>query len=115
MDPRLKRLENQTRRPFLQQSTAGIGSMALASLLAGDGVATAAVVDPSGNPLAVRRPHFAPRAKRVIYLHMTGSPPNLDLFDYKPELVQRNNQDCPDEFLAGREFAFTSGTPKLMG
>jgi hypothetical protein len=99
----------------LQQSTAGIGSMALASLLAGDGVATAAADGAAGDPLAVRKPHFAPRAKRVIYLHMTGSPPNLDLFDYKPELVRRNNQDCPDEFLAGREFAFTSGTPKLMG
>ncbi len=55
------------------------------------------------------------RAKRVIYLHLTGSPPNLDVYDYKPELVKRDGQDCPQEFLAGRTFAFTSGTPKLMG
>ena len=55
------------------------------------------------------------RAKRVIYLHLTGSPPNLDVYDYKPELNKRDGQDCPQEFLAGRTFAFTSGTPKLMG
>ena len=65
--------------------------------------------------LPVGRRTFAAKAKRVIYLHMTGSPPNLDMFDYKPELVTRSDQDCPDQFLAGREFAFTSGTPKLMG
>ena len=46
---------------------------------------------------------------------MTGSPPNLDMFDRKPELVKRDDQDCPDQFLEGREFAFTSGVPKLMG
>ena len=46
---------------------------------------------------------------------MAGSPPHLDLFDYKPELVRRNGQDCPQEFLRGRRFAFTSGTPKLLG
>ncbi len=46
---------------------------------------------------------------------MTGSPPNLDLFDYKPELGKHDDQDCPAEFLEGRTFAFTSGTPKLMG
>src|SRR5439155_12251055 len=65
--------------------------------------------------LAPRQPHFTPRAKRVIYLHLTGSPPHLDLFDYKPELVKRDGQDCPDEFLKGKRFAFTSGTPKLLG
>jgi hypothetical protein len=46
---------------------------------------------------------------------MAGSPPHLDLFDYKPELVRRNGQNCPDEFLRGRRFAFTSGVPKLLG
>ncbi|MBL9128085.1 MAG: DUF1501 domain-containing protein [Verrucomicrobiales bacterium] len=72
------------------------------------------VPDPM-NPLAVRQPHYAPKAKRVIYLHMSGGPPHLDIFDYKPELVRRNGQDCPDEFTKGRRFAFTGGTPKLMG
>lgn len=111
MDPRLHSLQQQTRRHFLRHSTAGIGGIALGSLLSGEGSAARR----SGDPLSTREPHFAAQAKRVIYLHMTGSPPNLDLFDYKPELVKRDAQDCPDQFLAGREFAFTTGVPKLMG
>ena len=67
------------------------------------------------NPLAPKKPHFAPKAKRLIYIHLTGSPPNLDLFDYKPELVKRDGQPCPDEYTKGKRFAFTSGTPKLLG
>jgi hypothetical protein len=51
----------------------------------------------------------------VIYLHLTGSPPHLDLFDYKPELVKRHGQPCPQTFLEGQRFAFTSGTPTLLG
>ena len=51
----------------------------------------------------------------MIYIHLTGSPPNLDLFDYKPELVKRDGQPCPDEYTKGKRFAFTSGTPKLLG
>ena len=46
---------------------------------------------------------------------MSGGPPHLDLFDYKPELVKWNDKPCPDEFLKGRRFAFTTGVPKLMG
>ncbi len=67
------------------------------------------------NPLAPHQPHFAPKAKRVVYLHLTGSPPHLDLFDYKPELVKHNGEPCPDQYLAGKRFAFTSGVPKLLG
>ena len=67
------------------------------------------------NPLLPKVPHFAPTAKRVIYLHLTGSPPNFELWDHKPELAARDGQDCPDEFVKGKTFAFTSGTPKLMG
>jgi hypothetical protein len=51
----------------------------------------------------------------VIYIHLTGSPPILDLFDYKPELVKHTGEDCPDQFLKGKRFAFTSGVPKLLG
>jgi hypothetical protein len=67
------------------------------------------------NPLAPRAPHHSAKAKHVIYLHLTGSPPHLDLYDYKPELVKRDGQPCPDEFLKGKRFAFTSGVPKLLG
>lgn len=108
----LEHLQQQTRRHFFQQSAAGLGGIALNSLLAGEGQGSERI---AANPLAPQQPHFPAKAKRVIYLHMTGSPPNLDLFDRKPELVKRNAEDCPDQFLAGRKFAFTSGVPKLMG
>ncbi len=108
-----EQLQHRTRRQFLRDCQLGLGGMALASLLRGD--ARAEVEVDSANPLKVRKPHFPAKAKRVIYLHMTGSPPTLDLFDHKPELVKRDGQICPDEFLKGRRFAFTSGVPKLMG
>ena len=67
------------------------------------------------DPLAPRASHFPAKAKQVIYLHMAGSPPHLDIFDYKPELVKRDGQPCPPSFLKGKQFAFTSGVPKLLG
>jgi hypothetical protein len=115
MDPRIARIQNLTRRHFFRQSQAGLGAIALSSLLAKD--APAAAPDGPGviNPLAPKLPQFAAKAKRVIYLHLTGSPPHLDLFDYKPELVKHDGEACPDSFLKGKRFAFTSGVPKLMG
>jgi hypothetical protein len=116
MDPRLERLQHVTRRHFFKHSQVQLGAIALASLMGRDARAGADVSTSSvPNPLAVKPPHFAPRAKRVIYLHLTGSPPHLDLFDYKPELVKHDGKPCPDAFLKGKRFAFTSGTPKLLG
>ncbi|MFO0791496.1 MAG: DUF1501 domain-containing protein [Pirellulales bacterium] len=109
----LAQLANVTRRHFLSRSGLGLGAVALASLDRQRACADIAI--DSMQPLAERQPHFAPKASRVIYLHLTGSPPNLDIYDYKPELVKRNGQNCPDQFLAGRTFAFTSGVPKLLG
>lgn len=101
----------RTRRQFLRQSGAlGIGSLALSALMNEDASAGTVV-----NPLSPRTPHFAPKAKRVIFLHLSGGPPHLDLFDYKPELVKRDDEPCPDSMLAGKKFAFTSGVPKLLG
>ena len=112
MNPNLEQLQHLTRRHFLGKSAYGLGAIALGSMLKNSLSATSA---PTSDPLAPRMPHFAAKAKRVIYLHLTGSPPHLDLFDYKPELVKRDGQDCPDAFLKGKRFAFTSGTPKLLG
>ncbi|MFT5131475.1 MAG: hypothetical protein ACI8W8_005111 [Rhodothermales bacterium] len=109
MDPRAELLHLRTRRHFLSQSAAGIGGIALNALLGT--TAKAGTVA----PMATKPTHFAPKAKRVIYLHMTGSPPNLDMFDYKPSLIKHDGEDCPDAFIKGRKFAFTSGMPKLMG
>ncbi len=109
MDPRLEKIQLATRRHFLKQTCAGLGGIALGSLI--NDKALAASLD----PLASKTPHVAPKAKQVIYLHLTGSPPNLDLYDHKPELVRRDGQDCPSFYLEGKQFAFTSGTPKLLG
>ena len=112
MNPYLDSLVQSTRRHFLKDSALGLGAIALSSLLGRNAFAAPAAAT---NPLAARLPHFAPKAKRIIYLHLTGSPPNLDLFDYKPELVKRDGPDCPDDFIKGKKFAFTAGKPKLMG
>ena len=106
-------LQHRTRRCFLGDSGLGLGAMALASI-SGDADASD-IPFSSMTPLEQRQPHFPGSAKRIIYLHLTGSPPNLDIYDYKPELVRRTGQDCPEEFLKGRTFAFTSGVPKLLG
>lgn len=106
-------LADVTRRHFLSGTGLGLGALALSSLVGKESRADVAI--DAMQPLAERRAQLAPRAKRVIYLHLTGSPPNLDVYDYKPELVKRDGQECPQQFLAGKTFAFTSGTPKLMG
>jgi hypothetical protein len=96
------------RRHFFQRAGLGIGALALGSLLR---EASAESV----NPLTPKQPHFAPKAKRVIYLHMIGAPSQLDLFDPKPELVKRDGEKCPESLLAGKRFAFIGGEMKLAG
>ncbi|MGL6096322.1 MAG: DUF1501 domain-containing protein [Fimbriiglobus sp.] len=113
MTPDLLRLQHRTRRHFLTHGSLGLGGAALA--LMGGGQPAYAGRSPVDDPTAPKPPHFPAKAKRVIYLHMSGSPPHLDLFDYKPELVKRTGQDCPDDYLKGKRFAFTSGVPKLLG
>ncbi len=67
------------------------------------------------NHQAVKSPHFAPKAKTVIFLHMAGAPSQLELFDYKPALQKYDGKDCPSELLKGKRFAFIVGTPKMLG
>jgi len=100
MNPILKQQVLETRRHFLAQSGVNVGAAALASLLSGE--ASAAIAsDPSSDALP-GIPHFAPRAKRVIYLFQSGAPSQLDLFDYKPALIQRQNEDLPDSIRMGQ-------------
>jgi len=115
MNEQLRLARGVTRRHFLRDCQLGLGSMALAGLLAGDAPAEKPQGKNSASPLAPKRPHFAPKAKSVIYLHMAGSPPQQDLFDYKPKLVEHNMQPCPEEILKGQRFAFIKGRPKLLG
>jgi hypothetical protein len=99
-----------SRRHFLGRSGLGLGAAALGFLLE-EGHAAPTSTD----PLAARKPHFAPRAKHVIYLHMIGAPSQLDLFDYKPALVKHDGEPCPQELLEGKRFAFLGGPMKLAG
>lgn len=110
-----ERAELATRRHFLRNCQVGLGSIALAGLAGGVVAGNDVPVVDAANPLAPKKPHFPGKAKYVIYLHCAGSPPHLDLFDYKPELVKRNDQECPKEFFEGKQFAFTSKTPTLLG
>src|SRR6516164_1975564 len=94
------------RRHFFQKTGLGIGALALSSLLRD------AMAD-SVNPLAPKAPLFAPKAKRVIYLHMIGAPSQLDMFDPKPELTRYDGQPYPDRLLEGKQFAFIGGEMTL--
>ena len=116
MHPQFDLLQTQTRRAFLRSSGQfSLGAIAAQALLCQDAQAHPAVVHPFAPHASHFEPHFQPKAKRVVYLHMSGGPPHLDIFDYKPELVKHNGEPAPDQFLKGKTFAFTTGTPKLMG
>lgn len=106
----LQNLSALTRRHFLGKCALGLGSVGLASLLKNDLFAA-----PVDGPMAPKRPHFTPRAKRVIYLHMAGAPSQLDLFDYKPKLVELNGEPCPESLFKKERFAFIKGIPRMLG
>ena len=111
-----EKLHATTRRTFLGQMGSGIGGMALAWAAAQDGWA-GGFGDSSASGavgLDLSRPHFAPRAKRVIYLHMAGSPPHHDLLDPKPKLLDWNGKPCPDHLLDPENFAFIKGHPEVL-
>ena len=103
-----------TRRTFFNQAGLGLGAVALGSLLDREGFA-AAPAKLSENPLAPKPSPLPAKAKSVIYLHMSGAPPSLDLFDYKPKLTELNMKPCPAELLKGKRFAFIKGVPKMLG
>ncbi len=108
------------RRHFFQQCRVGLGAMALGSLLAGEQGragernATEGVPYKGTNPQAVRPPHFAPKAKNVIFLFMAGGPSQLELFDPKPKLQELGGQVIPESFVASKRFAFIKKDAKLL-
>jgi len=98
----------QNRRDFLFRAGGGFGAIALASLLNQDSASAAT------NPLAVKKPHHAAKAKSVIFMFMVGGPSQMDLFDPKPELIKRQGQQLPPE--TGRPVSqFTKGDSPLLG
>jgi len=115
-----KRIRSQTRRHFFQDCGVGVGKIALASLMAGSGKVFAgeARQEAEAAPKHVNAPrptHFAPRAKRVIYLFMAGAPSQLDLFDYKPKLAQLEGQPIPPSVIAGQRYAFIQPDAAVLG
>jgi hypothetical protein len=112
---RLGELSHFTRRHFLSKCTTGLGAMWLASLGENAFGAGAKIVKDPARPFAPDAPLLPGKAKRVIYLHMAGAPSQHELFDYKPELKKLDGQDCPKEFLEGKQFAFIQGVPKMLG
>jgi hypothetical protein len=112
LDLKLHLARAQTRRQFLKNCQTGLGAVALASLLGRQGRGADASIT---NPMTPRKPPLAAKAKSVIYLHMSGAPPQQDLFDYKPKLNELHMKPCPESLLNGQRFAFIKGHPKLLG
>ena len=109
------RLHEITRRHFFGRCGVGLGAIALNQLLGEDGFAAAGPkIDPA-HPMAPRAPHFAPKAKRVIYLFMAGGPSQLDLFEDKPKLRELQGQPPPKSLMEGKRFAFLKGNETLLG
>jgi hypothetical protein len=94
-----------SRRRFLSRSGAGLGSLALGSLLRRDLFGEV--------PPALRA--IAPKARGVVFFHMTGAPSQLDLFDEKPVLRRYDRQPAPESLFEGKRFSFLRGHPKLLG
>ena len=117
-----KAMQMNTRRHFLKESAMGLGALAFGALLPGclsptrgGGEEVPGIAFDPANPLAPKLPMFPGKAKSVIYLHMAGAPSQLELFDFKPDLMKLNGQNCPDSLLKGKRFAFIRGVPKMLG
>ena len=100
-----------SRRHFFRECGIGVGKVALASLLTG----TAVRANVPADALTPRKPHGAPRAKRVIHLFMAGAPSQLDLFDYKPQLARLEGKPLPPEVIGGQRYAFIRPDAAVLG
>jgi hypothetical protein len=95
--------QHLTRREFLGRSTTGLGLAALAGIIGRDARAA------GGEPIPTLGSHFAPRAKRVIYLFQNGAPTHVDLFDYKERLAREHGKPVPEEYIGGKRFSSMTG------
>src|SRR4051794_35651545 len=105
MNPQHEHRALETRRQFFGRSACGLGTAALASLLgqaSGLGAEASAVKVVGGLPAL---PHFAPKAKRVIYLFQNGGPTHVDLYDYKPKLTEWKGKELPPEIRGGKRLS----------
>src|SRR4051794_14342280 len=108
MNPIHDHLQTLTRRHFFRRGALGLGSAALASLLPSQAQAATATGGLPGLP------HFAPKAKRAIYLFMNEGPSQMDLWDYKPKLADWFDKDLPESVRAGQRLTtMTSGQARF--
>jgi hypothetical protein len=107
-------VRGETRRQFFRHGANALGTAALASLLGAD-TSLARAGSPAGAGVGpALGPHFAPKAKQVIYLHMVGGPSQLDLFDYKPQMQEWFDKDLPDSIRMGQRLTtMTSGQKRF--
>ena len=106
-------LEQRTRRHFFRDCGVGVGKIALASLLAERGLSSAAAAPTT--PFTPKPTHYAPKAKRVIYLSMIGAPSQLELFDNKPKLRELDGKPIPPSVVAGQRYAFIQPDAAVLG
>ena len=110
MNPFIENQLLQTRRQFFGDTGIRLGGIAMASLMGAPRISAA----PSEvHPALPGLPHFASKAKAVIYLHMNGGPSQLDTWDYKPNLLKEYQKSLPKEFLGDRITTMTSGQAKF--
>ena len=104
-------LHNETRRQFFGKSALGLGTAALSTLM-GPSISESIAGEPSKSIL--KSPHNPPKAKRAIYLFMSGAPSQLDLFDYKPEMVDWFDKELPESVRQGQRLTtMTSGQSRF--
>src|SRR2546430_7030041 len=96
-----------SRRTFLRDTVGGLGTIALANLFAGDGLAAT-------DPLGPKTPHFASKAKNVIFLFMEGAPSQVDLFDPKPELKKWHGKPLPESLTSQTKLAFIKPSAAVL-
>ena len=104
MNPLNEFARQQTRRQFFSSAGLRAGSIALASLMPRF-AARASASGSAVHPALPGFPHFAPRAKNLIYLHMNGGPAQLDTWDYKPELQKEFDKDLPESIRQGQRLS----------
>ncbi len=112
MDPTQQHIQAVTRRHFFKRGTLGLGTAALASLMPERLHAVPGVKEAAGGLPGL--PHFAPKAKRAIYLFMAGAPSQMDMFDYKPKMADRYDLDLPESVRMGQRLTtMTSGQERF--
>jgi hypothetical protein len=107
MNPQMEQSLLVNRREFFGKQALGLGTAALSTLLCKDGLA--GQIQSGGLP---DLPHFKPKAKNIIYLFQNGAPTHVELFDFKPKLVEMHGKPVPDSYFEGKRFSTMTGNPK---